>query len=134
MIIEFVDYCFKTGAYPKGLEIIREHNLMNVILQTSPSKSDLKVHESSTVSQTENNPEFPIFVKTLIGKTSVLYVHALESIESIKQKIALSEGVPIDQQRIIFAGKLLDENEKTLNDLNIVRESTIHMILRMSGD
>ena len=73
-----------------------------------------------------------LHIRSLTGKTITIEVDATDTIECVKEKIHSTEGIPIDQQRLTFAGKLL-ENERTVQDYNIQADAFLNLILRLSG-
>lgn len=73
-----------------------------------------------------------IFIRTLQGKSIPLEFDGTDTISAIKARIFEKEGVPVDQQRLVFSGKQL-EDANTLESYNIESGSQIHMILRLKG-
>lgn len=73
-----------------------------------------------------------LLVKTLTGKTITVDVNEDDTVETLKQRINEKEGIPVDQQRLIYSGKQISE-ERTMSDYGVTNGATMHLVLRLRG-
>ena len=110
----------------------RKDELAAAGFSTEKEMQDAKISKLKDEIMKELEPNKDcIFVKSLWGKTLTVHCDTSESILKFKCRIMIKQGVPVEQQRLIFMGKQLQDNNKTLKDYSVSNESTIHLVLRL---
>ncbi|XP_005993377.1 polyubiquitin-like isoform X1 [Latimeria chalumnae] len=123
----------KTGVSKCQQKMAVQQNGHTMELEDRRRLSDYNISEQSTVMLVvkEEQP-MQIFLKNDKGVTHTYTVHPSETVRNFKEKVQQQERVPIDQQRLVYEGKQLEDGHK-LCDYNIQPESTIFLLLRLRG-
>ena len=113
------------------------HSIQVVLLQAyddgmidTSAPSQALPQDPMLADSTASPASMQIFVRNLLGKTTTLQVDPSDTIEVVKEMICQKEGVPQNEQRLIFSGRQL-EDHKTVRDYNIQKDNTLHLVLRL---
>ncbi len=122
------------GISAHSLDAVKRNTRkMELVLQSERIKQELLQLEEEEKAQLEQleRREITVFVKTLTGKTTTLRVEANCVVDDLKQALCAVEGIPVDQQRIIYSGTLLEHGNNRIGQYGIENESTLHLVLRL---